>query len=649
MATESPPSQASAQAPAVAVIGLPELPAALLRCGYECLAVDGDTSASAVAAAARQATATGRPYVVIVAGDDPALRSWVQVQVAQGRPVLVATSEQCPFGDPIPKTRTISLPATVDEIMAVFGAPPAGGAAGGTVVLSDGSVFVEPPPEPDAAPTSAADPDDPFAQPLFGTPPPVAQPSPMPNAGTLPSTGKSLSPDSASSDNDFEAPLSAASSVPSPPGAIPKPANPFVAPPVQPGAIDGDGVPFPAPSSSSTPVSVPGDLSGPVSEPVSAAGPNSERPLDAPSPAFGTPNTENHLVTGGVVPSETVPRLSQSAPNYTGESPFHVDTDVVIPPPPDLTGLFTAPEDIDVFRPVVHQRHAERKMAPVIIVFAGKGGVGKTTTAFALAERAAVVGGLQRVVLIDINRGQGDVRQYARISGHVPSIYDAAISGDVKTAIVSPSQLAAARSGQPPLHLAVVLAPTADQADASIVTSSVYGAAIDYARSTADLVVIDTQIVEAEDTSGLIDEVVIPLLARDAWGLGLSDTSRPGVSNLLARLKLFQSRGVDASRMMIGLNRVKDDSSINPQAVTQLTAPYGAWVGSVNESPVVTTAFEFGDVGQVAEASSDVDMAALLNRVLSRVTGLNAFDEQPVDLTPIPQKKRGRLRRRPRS
>ncbi|MHB8318099.1 MAG: hypothetical protein ACYDEP_02540 [Acidimicrobiales bacterium] len=595
---------ASISTPAIAVIGLPGLPAALTACGYECLA---DGSPSVVAAAVRKLATEERPYVVIVAGNDSSLRAWISVQVAQGRPVLIATSDQLPFGEAIQKTRTISLPATVDQIMAVFGAPPAKNGLGEVAILADGTVA--------SSETDSSD-DDPFNQPLFvdsshqpsakdDQQNPFATPADRDQEDLFVPADRDQEDLFVPADRDQEdlfVPAENSEPITAQPLPIEAPNNPFVTPVIP----DKNNAPF-------------------ITQP----------PAEEASNPFITPvvpdeNSEPLTVQLPLAPVETVPTNPQP------QSPFRVQADVVVDTVPDI------------FRPVPVATKTGRKRSPAIISFAGKGGVGKTTIALALAERAVIVGGIERVILIDANRGQGDVRKYTRIGGHLPSIYDAAISGNPSAAVVDPKQLSQARPGLPDLHIGIVLAPTSDQADPTIVTSDVYGSVIDYARSVADLVVLDTQIVEAVDTSGLIDGVVVPLLVTDAWGLGISDSSMPGVSNLLSRLKLFQSRNVNPARMMIALNRLAVDSGINPSAVTQLMASYGTWVGSVTESSAMSRAFEIGQVpGAMLTDDPDMaEMSALLNKILHRVTGLDVFVEHDQqDMMPKKSKSRWRLRR----
>jgi hypothetical protein len=51
----------------------------------------------------------------------------------------------------------------------------------------------------------------------------------------------------------------------------------------------------------------------------------------------------------------------------------------------------------------------------------GPRGQAKTSSAIFLAQRAAEIGGL-KVVLVDMNRGQGDIRKFLRLIGAPPAL-----------------------------------------------------------------------------------------------------------------------------------------------------------------------------------------------------------------------------------
>ncbi|GAB2734336.1 AAA family ATPase [Nocardioides pakistanensis] len=217
-----------------------------------------------------------------------------------------------------------------------------------------------------------------------------------------------------------------------------------------------------------------------------------------------------------------------------------------------------------------------------IVVWAGKGGVGKSTFSFSLAQRAARTG--LRVVLVDGNFGQGDLRTFLRIgNAGLPSIYQYAVSGDLKSALIDPETLNASRSPKlAPLGFALVQAPPAHLTDPTVVTPEVYSRLVAEARSVADLVVVDTQIIESLDSSGIVEGFVKPLLRTDGWGIGVSELSPPSISNLLSRLKTtFAGEGVPRERMMTALNRVPSSATFNVEGVASAFNEHSVFLGTV--------------------------------------------------------------------
>lgn len=287
-------------------------------------------------------------------------------------------------------------------------------------------------------------------------------------------------------------------------------------------------------------------------------------------------------------------------------------------------------EDLDLPVP----RGAIGTLAPVIIAWGARGGIGKSSSAMCLAERAVSVGGLGKVIVIDGNRGQGDVRKYLRLSrGNLPSLYDAAMQGDPAKAIIGPSYLAQARPEHlPDLGFGLVMAPREGQADPLVVTTRTYAEVVEAARRVAELVIIDTQILEDHDTSGLWDQVWEPMLASGSWGLGLSDSSTVGVTNLTARLLALSEKGVGPDRMLIALNRVPNESTLNRDAVVNRLTQFGTFAGLVHVNPEISTAFEQGRVPHDAP-----EMSRMLDEVLYRVTGRSVFEPGPDSRTARPR------------
>lgn len=235
-------------------------------------------------------------------------------------------------------------------------------------------------------------------------------------------------------------------------------------------------------------------------------------------------------------------------------------------------------------------RRTRRSTAPaeVITCFSGKGGEGKSTLALALAQAAAEIGS-KSVCLIDANRAQGDLGLYLRVrTTDLPSIFDAVMIGDPASAILSPDQLNQARQGRGD-HLAFsfVQAPRpvkgSDDIGAEIaaVTAAHYSDVLQIARESFDLVIIDTQITEGLDTTGVIDHLIAPLLARGGYGVGIGELTTPGVENLLVAMASLRQHGAEASRMMSIANKVRP-SITDYGKLPQLLGRDSSWKGAIH-------------------------------------------------------------------
>ena len=267
--------------------------------------------------------------------------------------------------------------------------------------------------------------------------------------------------------------------------------------------------------------------------------------------------------------------------------------------------------------------------AKVIISFAGKGGVGKTSCALAMAQRASEAG--LRAAVVDMNRGQGDVRTFLRLANpNLPSIYNASISGLMEDAVLSPQQINDSRRPDlPKLGFALVLAPPPELADPRVVTADIYRKIIEFLKIKVDLVIVDTQIAEAHDTTGLIENLVIPSLIDGAWGLGVTDMSSAGLNNLLGRVKKFSTHGVDRKQMLLAVNKAASFDTKDQDTVKELFGAYATFAGAAGADLDFANQLNIGVV--------DVDGTALrplIDHVLLTVTGNGAF-------TPQPQRRRG--------
>lgn len=272
---------------------------------------------------------------------------------------------------------------------------------------------------------------------------------------------------------------------------------------------------------------------------------------------------------------------------------------------------------------------SSRGRAPVIINSAGKGGVGKTSITIAEGQRAAVRGRMD-VCVIDMNRGQGDVSGFLKLRrSDLPTIFEAAQIGDITKAFISPSRLETVRGDNVErIEFTLVSAPRAKHAEASrsVVTDRVYRQAIEYARDNFDLVIIDTQIVESTDTSGLIDGVVVPLLADGAYLVGITDQSRTGTDNLVDHiLRRFPEIGerdhggaITSRNFMTVVNRLSRD--VDSVGFERKFGKMSHFAGAIPHDDRVR---DLMNAGQVPHDLPSV--ARVLDSVLYRVTGDDEF------------------------
>jgi Mrp family chromosome partitioning ATPase len=280
----------------------------------------------------------------------------------------------------------------------------------------------------------------------------------------------------------------------------------------------------------------------------------------------------------------------------------------------------------------------ETEGAHTIMSTAGKGGVGKSSIALALGERAARLGQL-RVVVLDGNRGQGDLRAYLRLArAPLPTVYDVAAGADPASVIIRPDQIAANRlASLEPVKFAVALAPLSGMAGRDVVTSEVYGQVLDAARSVADLVVVDTQIAESSDTSGLFDDLWVPAMAQYAHMVGITNLNSASIDNLTERILEFRGAGVDVDHINVILNDVPAEVDYDQQRTAEHLGKLGWLRGTVTRDTSIIASNNAGEVPW-----GNPTLAPVLDAVLFAVTGMDEFGPK-MPIPTEPAKRRGFL------
>lgn len=687
----------------VAVLGLPGLARALADAGLH--VVTGDTFRAAASAANTALKTSPIPVVmadIAVAGTSP----WVEKVVRTCPAVFVAvdlSEGQKRVGGNTTTAARLPAPISVDAILEAVGLPRLGVDA---QVLADGSVAGDATVAPATAP-QVAEPayrDGPVnvatAAPRTAPPEPVAPVDPERSELDDFTFGQQATPATLPTPAPLPAPAVAAGPTTGPTAVLeptPTPAAPAfdfwgAAPPTPVLPDTGQVTPVPVVEQMTPPAPVV-DLWADQPAPQPPAQPNPDPapwdqqptpvqpdpapwappPVDFPAPThqFGVPDQP-------LVPAAHPHPGDQPAPTLAPQEPAPVVTPLPpvpqVPVPPIGAPLDRVPpvpaatpaqptwqqhavvaEPGHTQRPVVigeqigvetgYSPTLGRQLAPCVFTLAGKGGVGKTSIALAIAQRAAVIGGL-RTVLVDGNRGQGDLRTYLSLTrSGLPTIYDAVTTGDPAAPIVTPDRLNANRPDDAEeLAIALVQAPPRGLTDTTTITSALYHDVITAARGAADLVVVDTQIVEGAER-GMFDELIIPMLAAHAYGVGIADLSRPGVDNLIAHLAEFIAQGVPVERLMTMLNRVPATTEFDLQRTSDALSRYGPFLAAVPADPDVHSAMAYGTSIQDNPA-----LAPVLDQILMRVTANPVFAQSRYATTPTTgevgaPKKRGLFRR----
>lgn len=188
----------------------------------------------------------------------------------------------------------------------------------------------------------------------------------------------------------------------------------------------------------------------------------------------------------------------------------------------------------------------ERGPSRLIVVFAPKGGVGKTTIAFNLGVAASGLG--LRTALVDGAIQFGDLRGLLRAPRDAPSMLD------LPTDRISESDLAEVL-WRGPADVDILLAPPRIEMAEMVLVRDVEKT-LSLMRRLYDLVIVDTGVGLDELTLALLDQAdtILEVVTYDATT----------IRNTIAMAETFQKIGYPASKVQYVVNRADSSAGIDP-------------------------------------------------------------------------------------
>ncbi|MGN7187035.1 hypothetical protein [Microbacterium enclense] len=361
-------------------------------------------------------------------------------------------------------------------------------------------------------------------------------------------------------------------------------------------------------------------------------------PITPPTDLF--PAAEQTRPPAAPVPTGgwNIPAAVAPAPAEAQTPP--VDTEPRFDVPPAYTKAPQQTASAPAPAPAPHLFGGEDSILPagpkrgvLVVVIAGSGGVGKTSTAVDLVKTASetvnpLTGTTLKAVIIDANRGQPDVGKRMRLpEGVLPTIYDTVTSGQPSASFVKPDSYNPYRAQaiDEPLRFGAVFGPPAMYADST--PAFAYGQAIDYARANADIVVVDTQIIEATQ-SDLFREVLIPRLRSDGWLVAAYDHKGTSKDNIFERLSELIHQGISRARVLIVARNVYAFPPEAAEQVERMIGGNGTFVGAMLHDDTYERDTDIGRFRTDLPA-----IAPVIGKILYTVTGLQGFAQVPVAQT----------------
>lgn len=219
--------------------------------------------------------------------------------------------------------------------------------------------------------------------------------------------------------------------------------------------------------------------------------------------------------------------------------------------PPEPTPEEEVIQDVPQRRP----RRPGRTRAEVLLVFSGKGGVGKSVIATNLAVALATDTGA-RVGMIDLDLQYGDIGVMMRVENHLTSIDDLSQQGEQVEGDFLDEVMA---SG--PEDLRLLLAPSSPEF-ADLVTTGNLRSIFREMSKMFDYIVVDLPAHLEErtlETIEMADQIILVT--------GYNVTS---VKNAKITLRLFEAMGVERDRIVMVLNQTRPKVGFPPEEVEKI-------------------------------------------------------------------------------
>jgi pilus assembly protein CpaE len=247
---------------------------------------------------------------------------------------------------------------------------------------------------------------------------------------------------------------------------------------------------------------------------------------------------------------------------------------------------------------------SDKSPSRLVVVFAPKGGVGKTTIAFNLAVVAAGMG--LKTALVDGSIQFGDLRGLLRAPRDAPSMLD------LPTDRISESDLADVL-WRGPADVDILLAPPRIEM-AEMVLIRDLEKTLSLMRRLYDLVIVDTGVGLDELTLALLDQAdtILEIVTYDATT----------IRNTIAMAETFQKIGYPPSKVQYLVNRADAAAGIDPAELRQALGREPEFKIR-SEGPVVGPASNQGAPFVTAEPNAGVskDMAEVAKVLFGAAAG----------------------------